>query len=166
MPRFGTLRMRRSDQVRHRVLDLGALVELRAAEHPVRDRRADEDLLERTRLRVRPVEHRHVAVVHAVLVQTLDLVRDELRLVVAGVPGEADDLLARTDVGEQVLRLPVEVVRDDRVRGVEDVLRRAVVLLEQDHLRVREVPLELDDVADVGAAEGVDRLVGVAHDRQ
>ena len=46
----------------------------------------------------------------------------------------------------------------------EDVLGRAVVLLEQHDLGAREVALELDDVADVGAAEGVDRLVGVADD--
>ena len=48
--------------------------------------------------------------------------------------------------------------------ALEDVLGRAVVLLEQDDLRAREVALELDDVADVGAAERVDRLVGVADD--
>ena len=46
--------------------------------------------------------------------------------------------------------------------AVEDVLGRAVVLLEQDRGRVREVVLELQDVADAGAAEGVDGLVGVA----
>jgi hypothetical protein len=65
---------------------------------------------------------------------------------------------------EQLLVLAVEVVGDDRVRRIEDVLGRAVVLLEQDHLGVGEVALELDDVADVGAAERVDRLVGVADD--
>ena len=41
---------------------------------------------------------------------------------------------------------------------------RPVVLLEQDHLRPDIVALELDDVADVRASEGVDRLVRVADD--
>ena len=45
-------------------------------------------------------------------------------------------------------------------------LGRAVVLLEQDGAGVGVVLLELLDVADRGAAEGVDRLVGVADDDQ
>ena len=48
----------------------------------------------------------------------------------------------------------------------EDRLGRAVVLLELDHGGVGEVLLELEDVADVGAAEAVDRLRIVADDRQ
>ena len=48
----------------------------------------------------------------------------------------------------------------------QDVLGRAVVLLEHDRPRVRVVAFELDDVADRGAAERVDRLVGVADDDQ
>ena len=154
------------DEVRHRILDLGPLVELGAAEHLVGQGRADEDVLDRSRLRVRAVEHRDVAVGDAGVAQLRDLVGDELRLVVAGVAGVSQDLLARADRGEQLLVLAVEVVADHRVRGIQDVLRRPVVLLEQDHLRVREVALELDDVADVGAAERVDRLVAVADDRQ
>jgi hypothetical protein len=97
-------------------------------------------------------------------VQGLDLVGDELGLVVLRVAGEADDRVARADVGPELLVLAVEVVADDGVRGGEDVLRRAVVLLEQHDLGARVVALELGDVADVGAAEGVDRLVGVADD--
>ena len=55
-----------------------------------------------------------------------------------------------------------EVVGDQRVGGVEDVLRGPVVLVEHDHRGVGERLFELEDVADVGAAEPVDRLVGVA----
>ena len=151
------------DQVRHRILDLGPLVELGAAEHLVGQGGADEDVLQRTGLRVRAVEHGHVAVGDAGVAELADLVRDELRLVVLGVAGEAEDLVAGADRREQVLRLAVEVVGDHRVGGIQDGLGRAVVLLEQDDLRVREVALELDDVADVGATERVDRLVAVAH---
>ena len=121
----GVFRMRRSagsssgvrdrDQVRHRVLDLGALVELRAADHAVGQRRAHEDLLQRTGLRVGAVEHRDVAVRDAGAVQRLDLVGDELRLVVRGVAGVADDLLAVAVGRPELLVLAVEVVRDDGV---------------------------------------------------
>ncbi len=66
--------------------------------------------------------------------------------------------------GPQALVLAVLIVGDDGVRGIEDVLGRTVVLLEEDHLGGGEVLLELDDVAHSRSAEGVDRLVGVADD--
>ena len=50
------------------------------------------------------------------------------------------------------------------VRAVEDGLGGAVVLLQEDDGRLRVVALEVEDVADVGGAPGVDRLVGVADD--
>ena len=50
--------------------------------------------------------------------------------------------------------------------GVEDQLRRAVVALELDDGGIRPVALEVEDVAQVGAAPRVDRLVVVADDRQ
>ena len=55
---------------------------------------------------------------------------------------------------------------DHRVGGVEDGLGGAIVLLEQDGRGVGEVLLEVEDVADVGPTEGIDRLVGVAHHHQ
>ncbi|MBG9885474.1 hypothetical protein ABE10_02500, partial [Bacillus toyonensis] len=105
------------------------------------------------------IEHRHLGVRHAGAVERLDLVGHELRLVVLRVPGEADDPLPRAAIAPQLLVLAVEVVADHGVRGGEDVLRRTVVLLQEHHLGAGEVPLELADVADVGAAEGIDRLV-------
>ena len=78
----------------------------------------------------------------------------------------ADDPLARPRVGPQPLGLAAAVVADDGVGGGQDGLRRAVVLLQQDRGGVGEVLLEVHDVADVGAAEGVDRLVGVTDHHQ
>ena len=45
------------------------------------------------------------------------------------------------------------VVRDHRVRGVEDALGRPVVLVEHDDRRVGERLLEPQQVPEVGAAE-------------
>ena len=78
----------------------------------------------------------------------------------------ADHLLAIALVGPQPLLAPVGVARDHGVGRRQDPLRGAVVLLQHDRVGVGEVLLELDDVADVGAAEGVDRLIGVADDAQ
>ena len=57
---------------------------------------------------------------------------------------------------------PAGVVGDEAVGGGEDVRGRAVVLFEPDDLRAGEILLEAQDVGDLGAAPGVDRLVVVA----
>ena len=69
-----------------------------------------------------------------------------------------------TDCGPQRLGLAHHVVLDDRVRCIEDRLRRAVVLLERDDLRVRPVAFEVEQVLDRGSPERVDALVHVADD--
>ena len=79
-------------------------------------------------------------------------------------PRKQLDLRAALQVGPQRLLLAVLVVGDDRRRRVEDHLGRSVVLLEPDDLRIGEVGLEVHDVAQVGAAPLVDRLIGVADD--
>ena len=55
------------------------------------------------------------------------------------------------------------VIGDDRVGGGEDVAHAAVVLLELNRVRLGEVVLELEDVAQIGAAPRVDGLVVVAN---
>ena len=153
-------------QVGQRVADLAALVEAHPADDAVGHAEADEDLLEHPRLRVGAVEDGDVAGPRAGVGERVDLTGDEPRLVALVVGDVADDPGAVAGVGPQVLRLAALVVADHGVRGVEDGLGRAVVLLEQDRGGVREVLLEVEDVADVGAAEGVDRLVGVTDDHQ
>ncbi len=76
----------------------------------------------------------------------------------------ADDLLTDALVGPEVLLARRRVVRDDRVGGFEDPLGRAVVLIEHDHRGVGERILELQQVAEVGAAEPVHALRVVADD--
>ena len=154
-------------QVGQGVLDLAPLVEPRAADHLVGQPDPHEHLLEGTRLGVGAVEHRDVAGPHAVLVaEPVDRAGHERRLVVLVVADVADDAGAVAGVAPQVLLAAALVAGDDRVGGAQDGLGRAVVLLEQDGAGVGVVLLELLDVADRGAAEGVDRLVGVTDDDQ
>ena len=150
-------------EVREHVLDLLALVEARAAHELVGDLGADEALLDRAGLGVGAVHDRDIGPARTCPVATSRLIssRDESRLVLLGVRDVARDALASAGVGPQVLGPALGVVRDHGVRGAQDRLRRAVVLLEVDDLRVGVVLLELVDVADVRAAERVDRLVGV-----
>jgi len=100
----------------------------------------------------------------AVTVEALDLARDLLGLVVLIVGLDDDDGRAAAPLGPEPLVLARGVVPDDRVRGVEDPLGAAVVLLELHHHGVGVVTLEVEDVADVRTAPGEDRLVVVADD--
>ena len=96
--------------------------------------------------------------------QGADARGDDPRLVVLVLGLDHAHGLAAAELAPEPLLDTPGVVLDDGVGGVEDALRGAVVLLEPHHARVREVALEVEDVADVGAAPGVDRLVGVADD--
>ena len=150
-------------QVGQRVLDLAALVEPGAADHLVGQADSHEDLFERPGLRVGAVEHRDVPGLHpGGVAELVDGLGDEGGLVVLVVADVADDRRAVAAVGPEVLLAPLGVLGDDRVGGLQDGLGGAVVLLEQDGPRGRVVLLELHDVADRRAPEGVDRLVGVA----
>ncbi len=154
-------------QVREDVADLLALVEAHAADDLVGQADPDEDLFEDTGLGVGAVEHRDVARLGVARVrQPVDLVGDELGLVVLGVGDVPGDAGALAGVRPQVLGAAVLVALDDGVGGAEDRLGGAVVLLQHDRRGVRIVLLELEDVTDRGAAERVDRLVGVTDHAQ
>ena len=154
-------------EVREQVLDLAAVVELHAADDAVRNAGAHELLFDDAALRVGAVEDRDVA--EAVVLGFDEAHRSRARRTQASscsssrvVPG---DELAADLLGPQLLRAARRVVGDHRVRGVEDPLRRAVVLLEHDHRRVGEHLLEPHDVPEVRPAELVDRLIRVSHDQ-
>ena len=116
-------------------------------------------------MRVRAVHHGDVVIGQRFIGrESLNLLDDEERLVLL-VVGLVDDYGATAGVfGPEVLLLTLLIKGDYAVRGVEDGLGRAIVLVEDDYPGVREVVLEVEDVADVRAAPGVDRLVGVADD--
>jgi hypothetical protein len=75
------------------------------------------------------------------------------------------ELFAGAPRGPQVLWLPRQVVGNYGVGRVEDRLGGPVVLVQDHDGRVRERPLELEEVAYIGSPPTVDRLVGVADHR-
>ena len=137
-------------QVGDRVLDLGAFVELGAADHLVGDLAAHERVLDHPRHRVRAVQHGDLRARGALVDEALDLADHEPRLGVLVLERAQLDLIALPQLAPQPLGDPAAVVRDHRVGGRQDRLGGAVVLLELDHARVGEVLLEVEDVADVG----------------
>jgi hypothetical protein len=66
-------------------------------------------------------------------------------------------------LGPELLALAANIVGDDRAGGFKNDLSGAIVLLEADDAGVGKIFLEFEDVADVGAAPGIDALILVAH---
>ena len=167
-------------QVGQGVLDLATLVEAGPADQLVADPVAQERLLDRPALGVGPVHHGDVAGARTTLLvvglagqqraspadQGFDLSGDPLGFLLLVVRLETLDRPATGLLGPQLLVLARRVPADDSVGGIEDQLGRAVVLLELDHGGTRLVALEVEDVAQVGAAPRVDRLVVVADHAQ
>ena len=77
-----------------------------------------------------------------------------------------DDRGAVRTLRDEVLLHPVAVLRDERIGDGENLRRGAVVAVHENRPRARERLVEVEQEPHVGAAPGVDRLVGVAHDEQ
>ena len=98
--------------------------------------------------------------------KAINFAGDVARLSVLGFGDVTDDFRARTGGGPQLLGATVGVAFNDRVRRGEDILRGTVVLFQQNRVGVRVVLLEVRDIANIRAAEGVNGLVGVTHHGQ
>src|SRR5690606_6591820 len=158
--------VRDEPQVRERILDLGALEEAHAAVDAIRDAGREQRFLENARLRVRTIQHGDVSTPLSGRDRVLYTIHDELGLV-ALVERRVDaNRLTRAAVGPQVLAETRRVVRDHRVRGIQDRRRGAVVLLEPDDARAGEIALEVLQILDARAAPAVDRLIVVADDER
>ena len=72
------------------------------------------------------------------------------------------DLGTCSFVRPQGLLLAPGVIADHSVRGVQHILRRAVILFELYDQRVRIDFFKIQNVADIGSPEAVDRLVVVS----
>jgi hypothetical protein len=149
-------------EVGERVADLAALVETWSAHHPIRQADADEAVLELAGLGAGAHQDGDRGQRQAAALQGLDLVADEARLGLA-VPEPAQaHRLALVALGPEGLAEAPLVVGDQARGGGQDVRGRAVVALEPDHLGPGEVLFEAQDVADLGPAPAIDRLVVVA----
>ena len=123
-------------------------------------------LFHRARHIVRAVKNGHIPQRHAAIMQPLHLAHHPMRLRLLRVGKVADDLLARGLRREQVLFDAVAVFCDQRVRRRQNLRRGTVVFHHHDGLHVWKDLVEIQQILDVRAAPGVDRLVRVAHDEE
>jgi hypothetical protein len=108
------------------------------------------------------IHHGDVAGRKAFQSQILNGVDDYLPFFQIVVGFIEDDGVAALPLGEQFFVDALRIAFDNGRCRVQNDLGRAVVLLQQNHGRVWVRILEALDVAEVGAAPFVDRLVGVA----
>ncbi len=160
--------VRRGDepQIGKRVLDLSPLEKAHAAIHAIGHAGVEECVLEHARLGVGSIQHGHLRGRNPVVDEAFHDVDDERRLVSVRWRDERAHRLALRVGGPQILAQPTLVMPDQRIRRVENVTVRAVVLLELDQLYRRfgrgEVALEVLHVGDARTAKRIDRLVVIA----
>jgi hypothetical protein len=159
-------RVQRRPRVGEDVLDLLAVVEAHPADDLGGDAALAQRLLEDPRLRVRPVQHGDVVVGAAPAEPGVHGARHEVGLRAVVVGPEERHRLALALGGAQHLLEAALVLLDQRVGQPQHRSDRAVVGLEPVDGGVLVVALEVEDVAQVGPAEGVDGLVGVADGHQ
>jgi hypothetical protein len=149
-------------QISDRVANLGPFVEAEPADDLVAKTDGDEPLFELAGLELGANQDCDVIERAAAQLMRFDFLADSARFL-GPVPNADDpDLLTVARVGPQAFAEAAGIVRDEAVGRGQDVAGRAVILLEPDDLRAREIMLEPEDVRDLGAAPRVDRLVVVA----
>src|SRR5690606_15014924 len=144
--------------------DLLALIEARAADDAVVQADLDEAVLEGARLEGGAYKDRHVVEIVAAALRLLDLLADGARLLVR-IPGGVNVDLAVfgvVTIGKKRLAETAFIVGDEMRGRAEDMRGRAVVALQPDDGRAREILVEAQDVVDLGTAPAIDRLVVVA----
>ena len=144
------------------VADLHALVETRAADDPVGDAELEEAFLELAGLEAGAHQYRHLVEGVLAPLQGFDALGDHPRLGLAVPQARQVKLLAVLALRPQGLAQAPGVLGDEARGGGQDVSGGTVVLFEADDLGAGEILFELQDVADLGPAPAVDRLVVVA----
>ena len=155
-------------EIGHGVANLHAFIEPGAADHAIRQADGQEPVLEGAHLVAGADENRHV--VKAVRLQMpgaplqrLDLLADPARLFLAVPMADQAHLLAALLLGPQGLAQTVAVLVDQATGGGQDMGGRAVVLLQPHHRGTGKVLFKPQDIAHLGAAPAIDRLVIIAH---
>ena len=151
-------------EIGHHVLHLGPVEEGVARIDPVRQVAFAQRLFQGARLRVGAVQDGKILILGTVFLHPRNNFRnDEQSLLRFGISPDQMEFLALLPYRVALLRDASFVLGNQRVGSIHDVLGRAVVPLQAKHLAAGIVPLKIEDILDLGPAEGVDGLAVVAH---
>ncbi len=159
------VRINRQAGVGQGVLDFRALIERKAAEHPVTHAARAQGFLKGARLRIRAIQHTdaHGGIV---AMEDPDAVGGIFRFGLGIASFKENQIAARRARGYQILSQTPLVMRDDFSGRVQNFLRRAVILLETHDARAGIIFIEAQNVADIRAAPSVDGLILVPDDAE
>ena len=156
-------RLMHEAQIGQRVADFLPLVEAQAADHAIGQAERHKALFEFARLEAGAHQDRHLASSFSPLCCSASISSPTQRA--SSSPSQTPRSVTFSPSlasVHSVLPSRPSFCAISAGGGAEDVRRRAVILLEPDDLRAGEILLEAQDVADLGAAPGIDRLVVVA----
>ena len=164
----GVVRPARDEpQISERILDFCAFEKTQAPIHPIGHACIQECLFENTRLRIRAIQHCHLAPRAAVRHPFADPIHDEIGLVALVERRIELDALSILAAGPQCLAEPAGIVGDQRIRRLQYGARGTIVLLELVKHRLRKIAAKMLQVLHPRAAPAIDGLIVVAdHERQ
>ena len=136
------------------------------ANDSVRDITADEVTFHAVGLGIHPVKNGVVGIFPAVFHVFHNAGSNKLRLSAFVRRTAHDDFLPVTVLGPEPLSLPLLIVRNDRVCRVEDILGRAVVLLQTNDDRIPKLFLKAQNVFNRRTAEFINTLVVITHNTE
>ena len=151
-------------EICHNVLDFLTLEEALPSEYPVRHVLFPQLLLEAPAQGVGPIQYGEVGICHAVLPYLFpNIVAYHHGFLLVGISLSDDNLFSFLVFAIYILGYLPAVVLHEAVGSLHDVLRRPVVALELEQLSVRILALKVEDVVDIGTAEGVNALIVIAN---
>ena len=156
-------RVVKNAQVSDEIADFFALVETGTTHHLVGDAGADEDLFDGPGGVIGAVHDGNIPIADTSVEQSVDFGGNESGFVMFIVRNIAGDFRASTMVGPEFLFPSAMVMGDHGIGRREDVLGGTIILLQQDCPCLGVVSFEFFDIANGGAAECIDGLVGVAN---
>src|SRR5690606_12825047 len=149
-------------QVGQGIADLGPLVEPKTADNPVVEADLYEAVFELAGLVLGAHEDRDLLERQALAFEPFDLLPDAARFL-RGVPhADHADLFPGRQLRPQRFAETPAVGLDQTGSGRENLRGRAIVLLQPNYGRTREILFEPKDIGDFCPAPGIDRLIVVA----
>ena len=94
----------------------------------------------------------------------LDVIGDEERFALAVQSFVIANLRATIAGSPQRFSFALQVVRDDGARRLQNHLRGAIVLFQSNDFGAREIFFKIKNVANIGAAPGINALIFIADD--
>ena len=144
-------------QIADDILDLLALIERQATVDAIEDVAFAQGFLEGATLCICAVEDGDVAVVVTlVVVKRLYTSSHLIGFLQVGVGAGEDEFRPSVVFAENRLAYLILVLRNERIGSIDNVLRRAIVLLQLEKLGVGYLVLHIQNVVDIGATERID----------